>query len=75
MLAVVVAGIYAGKIAARSLNSRPSGSTALAAWNVVLFLINGLVFILIGLQLPVILARPRADRPAELLGLARPPSA
>jgi Na+/H+ antiporter len=55
VLAVVVAGIYAGRIAARSLNSaqRVEG---VAAWNVVLFLINGLVFMLIGLQLPVILA-------------------
>jgi len=27
-----------------------------AAWNVILFLIHGLVFVLIGLQLPVVLA-------------------
>ena len=55
VLAVVVAGIYAGRIAARSLNSaqRVEG---IAAWNIVLFLVNGLVFMLIGLQLPVILA-------------------
>ncbi|HEY3336160.1 MAG TPA: Na+/H+ antiporter [Candidatus Limnocylindrales bacterium] len=55
VLAVVIAGIYAGRIAARSLNSaqRVEG---VAAWNVVLFLVNGLVFTLIGLQLPVILA-------------------
>ncbi len=54
VLAVVVAGIYAGRIAARSLTSaqRVEG---MAAWNIVLFLINGLVFMLIGLQLPVIL--------------------
>jgi len=55
VLAVVVAGIYAGRIAARSMNSaqRIEGQ---AAWNVVLFLIHGLVFVLIGLQLPVVLA-------------------
>ena len=54
VLAVVVAGIYAGRIAARSMNSaqRIEGQ---AAWNVVLFLIHGLVFVLIGLQLPVVL--------------------
>jgi CPA1 family monovalent cation:H+ antiporter len=68
VLAVVVAGIYAGRIAARSLTSaqRIEGQ---AAWNVVLFLIHGLVFILIGLQLPVILADLDAS-PAELLALS-----
>jgi NhaP-type Na+/H+ or K+/H+ antiporter len=68
VLAVVVAGIYAGKIAATSLNSRQR-IDGLAAWNVVLFIINGLVFILIGLQLPVILADLDGSM-AELLGLA-----
>ncbi len=68
VLAVVVAGIYAGKIATRSLNSRQR-IDGVAAWNVVLFIINGLVFILIGLQLPVILA-DLAGSMAELLGLA-----
>ena len=68
VLSVVVAGIYAGRIAARSLNSaqRVEG---LAAWNVVLFLINGLVFVLIGLQLPVILGDLDGSAP-ELLLLA-----
>jgi CPA1 family monovalent cation:H+ antiporter len=68
VLAVVVAGIYAGKIATRSLNSRQR-IDGLAAWSVVLFIINGLVFILIGLQLPVILADLDGSM-AELLGLA-----
>jgi len=70
VLAVVVAGIYAGRIAARSMNSaqRIEGQ---AAWNVVLFLIHGLVFVLIGLQLPVILAD--LDGTAlELLAIALP---
>ena len=68
VLAVVVAGIYAGRIAARSLNSaqRVEG---VAAWNVVLFLIHGLVFMLLGLQLPVILADLDAA-PGPLLILA-----
>lgn len=67
VLAVVVAGLYAGRIAARSLNSaqRVEG---LAAWQVVLFLINGLVFVLIGLQLPIVLGELERS-PAELLGL------
>ena len=68
VLAVVVAGIYAGKIATTSLNSRQR-IDGLAAWNVVLFIINGLVFILIGLQLPVILADLDGSM-GELLGLA-----
>jgi CPA1 family monovalent cation:H+ antiporter len=64
VLAVVVAGIYAGRIAARSMNSaqRIEGQ---AAWNVVLFLVHGLVFVLIGLQLPVVLA----DLDGSALGL------
>jgi CPA1 family monovalent cation:H+ antiporter len=68
VLSVVVAGIYAGRIAARSMTSaqRVDG---LAAWSVVLFIINGLVFILIGLQLPVILADLDGSA-TELLGLA-----
>ena len=68
VLSVVVAGIYAGRVGARSLNSaqRVSG---IATWQVVLFLINGLVFVLIGLQLPFILGD--LEQPAgELLGLA-----
>ena len=70
ILSVVVAGIYAGRIAARSLNSaqRVEG---LAAWGVVLFIINGLLFVLIGLQLPLILG-DLAGSPAELLRLATP---
>jgi CPA1 family monovalent cation:H+ antiporter len=68
VLAVVTAGIYAGRLAARSFNSvqRVEGQ---AAWNVVLFLIHGLVFVLIGLQLPVILADVDGSAP-ELVLLA-----
>jgi CPA1 family monovalent cation:H+ antiporter len=68
VLSVVVAGIYAGRVAARSLNSaqRVEG---VAAWRVVLFLINAVVFVLIGLQLPFILGE-LDQPPGELLGLA-----
>ena len=68
VLSVVVAGIYAGRVAARSLNSaqRVAG---IATWQVVLFLINGLVFVLIGLQLPFILSELEQP-PGELLGIA-----
>lgn len=68
VLAVVVAGIYAGRIAARSMTSAQR-IDGLAAWNVVLFVINGLVFILIGLQLPVILEDLDGSAP-QLIGLA-----
>jgi len=62
VLAVAVAGIYAGRRSHEMLTplSRMQG---LAFWEVVLFLLNGLVFILIGLQLPA-----RAVRPAGPAG-------
>jgi CPA1 family monovalent cation:H+ antiporter len=69
VLATVAAGIYTGRHASRTLSS--SGRVAgAAAWQVLLFLINGGVFILIGVQLPGVL-EGIADRPVgELLGLA-----
>ena len=69
VLAAVAAGIFLSRRAARSLSSevRIAGG---AAWQILLFLINGAVFILIGLQLPTVLAG-LGDRPAgELLWLA-----
>ena len=55
MLATVAAGIWVGRHAPREMSSsvRVAG---VAAWQVLLFLINGTVFILIGVQLPSILA-------------------
>jgi monovalent cation/hydrogen antiporter len=41
-----------------------------AAWQVLLFLINGAVFILIGVQLPTVIAGLGGRSPIELLGLA-----
>ena len=69
VLATVAAGIYVGRKAPRLLSSavRVSG---LAAWQILLFLINGSVFILIGLQLPQVLANLSGRPPSELLGLA-----
>ena len=68
VLAVVVAGLIGGRTAARTLNSaqRVAGE---ATWGVVLFLLNGVVFVLIGLQLPIILG-DLEQPPAQLLGLA-----
>jgi monovalent cation/hydrogen antiporter len=69
VLASVTAGIYVGRDAPRLLSSavRVSG---VAAWQILLFLINGLVFILLGLQLPGILAGLGEFSPSELIGLA-----
>jgi monovalent cation/hydrogen antiporter len=67
VLAVVTAGLIAGRGASRALTSaqRVLGE---AAWGTVLFLINGAVFVLIGLQLPIVLREVGAERsPLELL--------
>jgi len=69
VLATVAAGIALGRKAPRLMSSevRLSG---VAAWQILLFLINGSVFILIGLQLPTVLSGLGAYSPAELIGLA-----
>jgi CPA1 family monovalent cation:H+ antiporter len=70
VLSVVTAGLIGGRSAARTLTSaqRVQGT---ATWEVVLFIINGLVFILIGLQLRAVLEAIAAERSvAELVGLA-----
>jgi CPA1 family monovalent cation:H+ antiporter len=61
VLATVVGGLYLGRNAGWSLSSsaRIAGT---AAWQVLLFLINGTVFILIGTQLPTVL-EGLGDRP------------
>jgi Na+/H+ antiporter len=69
VLATVAAGIFVGRRAARGMSSsvRIAGT---AAWQVLLFLINGAVFILIGVQLPRVIAGLGGRSPIELLGLA-----
>jgi monovalent cation/hydrogen antiporter len=69
VLATVAAGIFVGRRAARGMSSsvRIAGT---AAWQVLLFLINGAVFILIGVQLPTVIAGLGGRSPIELLGLA-----
>ncbi|HEX5823812.1 MAG TPA: Na+/H+ antiporter [Candidatus Limnocylindrales bacterium] len=69
VLATVTAGILVGRKAPRLMSSsvRVAG---FAAWQVLLFLINGSVFILIGLQLPTVLARLGDRPPSALLGWA-----
>lgn len=62
VLAVVAAGLYVGRHLPR-IASTPSRLQAYAVWDTVDFLLNGLVFLLIGLQLPVILAGARISQP------------
>ncbi|TMB55722.1 MAG: Na+/H+ antiporter [Chloroflexi bacterium] len=61
VLSVVTAGIMVGRHAPRILGSdaRVLGS---GAWQMVIFTLNGMVFILIGLQLPTILDTLSASR-------------
>jgi monovalent cation/hydrogen antiporter len=71
VLAVVTAGIIAGRRASRVLspNARLIG---IGVWSVLIFFINGFAFLLIGVQLPAILDQLTRFAPAELvwLGLA-----
>lgn len=69
VLSVVTAGLILGRAAPRVLGSdtRVLGS---GVWQMVIFVTNGLVFILIGLQLPTILDSLSASRSAlQLAGL------
>jgi CPA1 family monovalent cation:H+ antiporter len=69
VLATVAAGIYVGRHAPREMSSavRIAGASA---WQVLLFLINGTVFILIGAQLPSVLAALEGYSAGQLIGLA-----
>lgn len=69
VLATVVAGIWVGLNAPKALSSRVRVS-GFASWQILLFLVNGAVFILIGLTLPGALARLGDRPPEELLFLA-----
>jgi CPA1 family monovalent cation:H+ antiporter len=69
VLATVAAGIWLGSKTPRSFSSE-TRIAGVAAWRVLLFLINGAVFILIGLQLPDVLAELSGRSAADLLGLA-----
>ena len=67
VLAVVVAGLYAGRRSPELLspNTRLQG---LAVWDMAVFVLNGLAFILVGLQLPTIVDGLRS-RPVPSLML------
>lgn len=65
VLSTVAAGLILGRNAPRALSS-DSRLLASGVWTMLVFLINGFVFLLIGLQLPEVL-RGLTDRPPELL--------
>jgi NhaP-type Na+/H+ or K+/H+ antiporter len=65
VLAVVAAGLYAGQRDAE-IRSAVTRLQAVATWDTLVFVLNGLIFILLGLQLPTILDGV-AGRPASLL--------
>jgi CPA1 family monovalent cation:H+ antiporter len=68
VLAVVTTGLYIGGI--RLLLSPATRIQALAVWEVVVFLLNGFIFILIGLQLPGIMRELAVYPLVRLLGWA-----
>ena len=68
VLAAVVAGLIAGRRAARAL-SPDARLMGRGVWEVVIFAINGFAFILIGLQLPSIVEHLAPRSPTELIGL------
>jgi CPA1 family monovalent cation:H+ antiporter len=68
VLATVTAGIVAGRAGARVLSSE-ARLIGRGVWSVAIFLVNGLAFILIGLQLPAILGEQTGRSWVELLRL------
>jgi monovalent cation/hydrogen antiporter len=66
VLATVACGLYLGRKRSQLLSIRARLESA-AVWNTLDFVLNGLVFILIGLQLPHILAGIRNMRLTQLL--------
>ncbi len=68
VLAAVTAGLYVGRHASRTLSSETRVAGA-AVWQMVVFLLNGLVFTLVGLQLPTIVAGLGSVPLGTLLGL------
>jgi Na+/H+ antiporter len=66
VLSAVAAGLYLGKRSAHMFSSAVRIETR-SFWNTFTFILNGLVFLLIGLQLPIVLAGTRSRRFSELV--------
>ena len=69
VLAVVTNGLYQRRHSSEVL-SPTTRIQAIAVWDIIVFLLNGLIFILIGLQLPSILEEISEYSPATLLWYA-----
>jgi CPA1 family monovalent cation:H+ antiporter len=69
VLATVACGLYFGRMRSKTFSSQ-TRLEAEAVWNTIDFSLNGLVFILIGLQLPTILAGMSDKDWAQKLGHA-----
>ena len=67
VLAAAAAGVYASRRSPRTF-SAATRIQAYAVWEVGLFVLNGLVFVLIGLQLPLILEGLAGRPAAQLVG-------
>jgi CPA1 family monovalent cation:H+ antiporter len=69
VLATVAAGLFVSRRASRLMMS-DTRLRAVAVWDTVIFILNGLIFILIGLQLPTIIAGLSGRPLPQLLGYA-----
>lgn len=69
VLAAVSAGLVAGRYSA-TVQTPESRVFAQGAWGIVVFVLNGFAFILLGMELPAILAELSSRSPGQLLGLA-----
>ena len=68
VLATVIAGLYVGRrLGQLSSEQRITGA---AVWQMITFLLTGLLFTLVGLQLPAIVGNLRAVPPQDLLAVA-----
>ena len=69
VVATVACGLYLGRRASGLMNAQ-TRLQGRAVWETLVFLLNGLVFVLIGLQLPVIVADLAGRPPLRVLALA-----
>jgi CPA1 family monovalent cation:H+ antiporter len=69
VLSVVAAGLYVGRWNPRVVTPQ-TRTQGVAVWQMIVFLLEGLVFILIGLELPLVLDALRTYPPRSLLLLA-----
>lgn len=69
VLAAVAGGLVLGWRAPRVMSS-DTRLLGVGAWQMVTFVVNGMAFLLIGLQLPAVLEEIDGRQPGELIGLA-----